>query len=70
MSSLIARAGGAAAASLGLIALLGWVLELPFLTSLGQGWIPMAPSIALLFMLFGTAVFFSAGTPPSPALYP
>ena len=33
------------------------------LTSLGPGWIPMAPSTALLFLLYGTAVFFCAGTP-------
>lgn len=63
MSSLIARVGGAAAASLGLIALLGWVLELPLLTSFGQGWMPMAPSTALLCVLLGIALILSTGSP-------
>jgi PAS domain S-box-containing protein len=67
MPGVIARAGGAFAAGLGLTALLGWILELPLLTSLGQGWIPMAPSTALLFVLLGPAVSLSAGVPLSRA---
>jgi len=61
--SVFARACATIAAGFGFIALLGWILELPILTSLGSGWIPMAPSTALLFLLYGTAVFFCAGTP-------
>ena len=60
---VLARASAAIAAGFGFIALLGWILELPMLTSLGPGWIPMAPSTALLFLLYGAAVFFCAGTP-------
>ena len=59
---VLARASAAIAAGFGFIALLGWILELPMLTSLGPGWIPMAPSTALLFLLYGTTVFFCAGT--------
>lgn len=60
---VLTRTCAAIAAGFGFIALLGWILELPILTSLGPGWIPMAPSTALLFLLYGTAVFFCAGTP-------
>src|ERR1035437_4551568 len=52
---------------LGLIALAGWTLELPVLTSFGPGLIPMAPSSALLTVLCGTAVFLSTRVPPSRA---
>lgn len=45
--------GGGVAAGIGCIALLGWLLLLPFLTSLGEGLIPMAPSTAILFVAFG-----------------
>jgi len=65
ISNAIAKACGALAAILGLIALTGWTLELPVLTSLGPGWIPMAPSSALLFVLLGTAVLFCTRVPPS-----
>ena len=55
----LARVGGALAAGAGSLALLGWGAGLPFLTSLGSGNIPMAPSTALLFFLFGVcAVLF------------
>src|SRR3989304_5243859 len=59
----LARAGAMLAAGLGFRALLGWVLDLPRLASLGPGWIPMAPSTALLFLLFGAAIFICARTP-------
>ena len=65
ISNAIAKASGAFAAILGFIALAGWILELPVLASLGHGWIPMAPSSALLFVLLGTTVFFSTRVPPS-----
>ncbi|MBI4292669.1 MAG: PAS domain S-box protein [Betaproteobacteria bacterium] len=63
ISSLIAQACGAIAGAFGLLAFAGWVLDLRALTSLGQGWIPMAPSTALLFVLFGTVAFFGARVP-------
>ena len=59
------RASGAFAAILGLIALAGWVFDLPALASFGPGWIPMAPSSALLLILFGAAVFSAARTAPN-----
>jgi PAS domain S-box-containing protein len=45
---------------LGFSALLGWVFKLPFLTSFDSGKIPMAPSTALLFILYGTILFLYA----------
>ena len=48
-------------AGTGLIALLGWGLQLPFLTGFGAGRIPMAPSTALLFVLYGIALFLRPG---------
>ena len=65
----LARAFAAAAVGLGFAALLGWVLELPLLASWGPRWIPMAPSTALLFVLFGTAVFINARVAPGRAAY-
>ena len=69
ISNAIAKASGAFAAILGFIALAGWILELPVLVSLGHGWIPMAPSSALLFVLCGTAMFFSTSVPLSRAAH-
>ena len=46
----------AIAAGLGLFALIGWVAARPWLTALWPGGIPMAPSTALLFVLYGTAL--------------
>ena len=51
------RVGGAVAAGFGLLALAGWALGLPFLAGLGANQIPMAPSTAALFVLYGAAVF-------------
>jgi len=39
---------------IGCAAILGWLLDLPRLASLGQGLIPMAPSTALLFVVYGS----------------
>jgi len=66
---VLARACAAIAGGFGFIALLGWILGFPLLTSLGPGWIPMAPSTALLFLLFGTALILCAGTPLSRGTY-
>lgn len=38
---------------LGAIALLGWLADLPWLASFGEDKIPMAPSTALFFILYG-----------------
>lgn len=46
------------AAGLGILAFLGWILGLNILASFGADLIPMAPSTALFFVLFGLALFF------------
>jgi len=51
------------AAGTGFVALLGWVLQLPFLTNFGSGKIPMPLSTALLFVLYGIAIFLCAHLP-------
>ena len=53
------------AAAFGFLALLGWVLELPRLTSFGADLMPMAPSTAVLFLLFGAATGLRGRTPLS-----
>jgi PAS domain S-box-containing protein len=47
---------GILAAGIGFVALLGWLAGIPILSSLGSGRIPMAPSTALLFLLYGLGV--------------
>ena len=56
-------------AGAGFAALIGWVLGLPSMTSLGSGKIPMAPSTALLFVLYGIAAFLRARSPPRSGAY-
>lgn len=65
ISNAIARMSSAFAAILGFLALAGWIFGLPVLAALGPGLIPMAPSTALLLILFGAAVFFTARTSPN-----
>jgi PAS domain S-box-containing protein len=50
-------------ASAGVVALLGWALGFLFLASLGSDRIPMAPSTALLFVLYGVATLLRARSP-------
>src|SRR3990172_2984256 len=47
-------------AGVGLVSLLGWALEMPVLASLGSGMIPVAPSTAVMFVLYAGAIFFRA----------
>jgi PAS domain S-box-containing protein len=56
---LAARISAGVAAAIGCTALLGWLLEMPRLASLGQGLIPMAPSTALLFAAYGGAILLA-----------
>jgi len=56
-------------AGVGLIALLGWVLGLPALASLGSGMIPVAPSTAVLFMLYAGAISLRTHLPKGPVSY-
>ena len=60
---------GIATAGIGLLALLGWGLERPVLASLGQDRKPMAPSSALLFVLYGIAVLCRVRMPQSRAAF-
>ncbi|MGE0456117.1 MAG: PAS domain S-box protein [Vicinamibacteria bacterium] len=60
------RVGGSIAAASGLLALLGWTTGRPFLASLGAHNIPMAPSTALLFVLYGIAALLAAPEPIRP----
>ncbi|MEK6743450.1 MAG: PAS domain S-box protein [Nitrospirota bacterium] len=56
-------------AAIGLVALLGWVIGRPTLVSLGSGMIPVAPSTAVMFMLYGAAVFIRTRLPDSRSAY-
>jgi HPt (histidine-containing phosphotransfer) domain-containing protein len=60
---LVRVAGGLVGAA-GLTVLAGWIFERPALAALGSRQIPMAPSTALLFVLFAATVL--ARTRPSP----
>ena len=53
-------ASGIVVATIGLLALLGWFLGLPLLASFKTDYIPMAPSTAALFLLYGAAVCLCA----------
>ena len=62
-SDHLAVAGGAVAAALGGLAIVGWAFGLTVLTDLGSRRIPMAPSTALLFVLYGFSL--AAAAPPA-----
>ena len=51
------------AAGLGFVALLGWIAGLPLLCTFGPGRIPMAPSTALLFLLYGAGALVLTRSP-------
>jgi len=53
------------AAGLGAIALAGWICSIEWLTSFWPGGIPMAPSTALLFFLYGSALPLRINYPDS-----
>jgi len=55
----IAQACGVLSAVIGTAALLGWIFHLRLLASFGSA-VPMAPSTAVLFLLFGVAVAMRA----------
>ncbi len=54
---------GGVTASLGLLALIGWMQGMPRLAALGPRLIPMPPSTAVLFLLFGFAIGLRARPP-------
>ena len=65
ISTLTIHAGGMLAAGLAIAAFVGWVLDLSFLTTFGSDLIPMAPSTALFFVLYGTGSVIVARHPSS-----
>jgi hypothetical protein len=58
-------AAGMVTMAFGLLALLGWALGMPRLASFVSGFRPMAPTTALLFLLYGAAICVRARTPLS-----
>ena len=50
--------GGLVAGAIGAMALVGWIARVPVLTTFGPGRIPMAPSTAVAFVLFGALSVF------------
>ncbi|MHB1457628.1 MAG: PAS domain S-box protein [Armatimonadota bacterium] len=55
----------AISAGFGLLALFGWITGITFLTTFSAGKVPMAPSTALLFLLFGITIFLYGFAPQS-----
>ncbi len=58
LSNLLPQLFGISATSIGFVALLGWILDFPLLASFGAHLIPMAPSTAILFIVFGLVLLF------------
>ncbi|MCX6833066.1 MAG: PAS domain S-box protein [candidate division Zixibacteria bacterium] len=50
----------------GLMAIFGWIAGLSLLTTFAADEIPMAPSTALLFLFYGTMIFFHTRMPAHP----
>ncbi|MCY2931673.1 MAG: PAS domain S-box protein [Planctomycetota bacterium] len=67
VSSLVGVILAGLAAGLGAVALVGWVAGVPLLASFGADKMPMAPIAAVLFLLFGAAIFLLGRGPQSPA---
>jgi hypothetical protein len=65
---VIIQVCGALAAVTGIAALFGWITGHLLLASFGSP-VPMAPSTALLFILYGSAVFFRVRNPLSRMVY-
>lgn len=62
-SRLLVGIFGLAAAGAGLIAFIGLIFGPVFLASLGSDKIPMAPSTALFFFVYGFAIFLCTYLP-------
>ena len=63
-TSLGLLAAGTTVASVGVLTLLGWVLDTPVLATWKAGTVPMAPASAALLAMFGTALGLCARHPP------
>jgi len=57
LRSISMKICGLIPALLGVTALFGWILDIPVLSTFLSGRIPMAPSSAILFILFGFIIF-------------
>jgi signal transduction histidine kinase len=55
----LSSTGGLISAILGFSAIVGWIFKFPGLSTFGNAFIPMAPSTAILFLVFGLAVFMN-----------
>jgi PAS domain S-box-containing protein len=66
--NVIIQVCGAFTAVTGIVVLLGWGIRLPLLAGF-ESPVPMAPSTALLFILYGSAVFFHIRNPLNRKLY-
>ncbi len=60
---------GLLTSAIGLLAMLGWILQLPLLASFSANLIPMAPSTALLFILMGMALSIQNRLPQNRVKY-
>lgn len=60
---------GMAVSGLGVAALIGWLVDLPFLAAFDPNTVPMAPSTALLFIAHGVALGLRARLVLSPRVY-
>lgn len=56
---LLIKTGGIIVGCIGFLALLGWFIKFSWLTRLNEAWIPMAPSTALFFLLYGVILFIT-----------
>ncbi|MBI2571688.1 MAG: hypothetical protein HYV63_32155, partial [Candidatus Schekmanbacteria bacterium] len=63
VTSPLTQVSGVIVAGFGVSALSGWFADLDLLTTFGQGYIPMAPSTALVFLLFGGALALHSALP-------
>jgi signal transduction histidine kinase len=64
MSVLPVQVAGSSVAALGIIAMAGWLLDLPIIAAFGSDTVPMAPSTALLFVTHGLLLLIRAGATP------
>lgn len=62
--SIVLQVVGLSVTAIGLLALLGWILDSPILTALETNTLPMAPCTALLAILFGSVLGFNAKGAP------
>ncbi|MCX9009575.1 MAG: ATP-binding protein [Candidatus Methanoperedens sp.] len=56
--NIIALVCSAITASIGILVIAGWEMRLRILTSFGTNYVPMSPSVALAFILLGSAWLF------------